>query len=57
MADSKVTTAPFHRASLGNLAEAIRALIAERAGHITLAEAIGVLEIVKIELWQEHAHD
>ena len=49
-----VSNMPFKRAPLSSLREEIRALIYTYSERISLAEAIGLLEIVKVELIREH---
>lgn len=41
------------RADLQELVEQIKAVIYERAGRMTTIEAIGVLEVVKLEIWRD----
>ena len=47
---SNVVEIPFQRHQVGRLAEDIKALVYSRAGQISMAEAIGTLEIVKNEI-------
>jgi hypothetical protein len=44
---SNVITAPFHRDKVMELCERIEAVIHEYDGQLTVAEAVGVLEIIK----------
>ena len=46
---SNVVTAPFRREHLGEMASKIEAVVYEYADRISLAEAIGILEIVKAQ--------
>lgn len=50
---SNVVTAPFRREQLGDLANKIEEMIYEYADRISLAEAIGVLEIVKAQILED----
>ena len=50
---SNIVAAPFKKEHLGTLAEDIQALIYVYVNRISLAEAIGVLEIVKAQLLEE----
>lgn len=52
MTDSNVTHAPFQRAQLGSMAEEIRNVIYSYANRASVAEVLGVLEIVKQEVYQ-----
>lgn len=46
-----VVVVPFQRAPLGEMAEQIREVIYAYANRVSLAEALGVLEIVKQEVY------
>jgi len=50
---TNVVNVPFKREHLGELAEALVALMYEYADRISLAEALGVLEIVKAQILEE----
>lgn len=52
---SNITYPPFERAHLGQMAEELRAVVFAYASRISLAEALGVLEIVKQEVLSSHA--
>lgn len=52
MTDSNVAHAPFQRAQLGSMAEEIRNVIYSYANRASVAEVLGVLEIVKQEVYQ-----
>ena len=45
---------PFKNAALTQMRDEVRAAVMVYAERISLAEAVGILEIVKIELIQEH---
>lgn len=47
-----VIAAPFKRAHLGALAEEIRQAIYRQASRMSVAEVLGVLEIVKQEIYE-----
>jgi len=47
-----VVHGPFQRAQLGNMAEEIRAVIYSYANRASVAEVLGVLEIVKHEVYR-----
>jgi len=47
-----VTHAPFKRAHLGKMAEEIREIIYSYVDRASVAEVLGVLEIVKQEVYQ-----
>lgn len=49
---AEVIHAPFRRAHLNEMAEDIHAAMAKYANRVSLAEAIGILEIVKQEVYQ-----
>jgi|GEM_PF-6262290 len=48
-----VIHAPFRREHCGSMADEILAVVYTYAGRVGLAEALGVLEIVKQELYRE----
>jgi hypothetical protein len=50
MTSESVVHAPFQRAHLGSMAEEIRAVIYTYANRASVAEVLGVLEIVKHEI-------
>ena len=50
---SNVVTAPFRREYLNEMASKIEAVVYEYAGRISLAEAIGILEIVKAQILED----
>jgi len=50
---SNVVTAPFRREHLGEMASKIEAVVYEYADRISLAEAIGILEIVKAQILED----
>lgn len=50
---SNVVTAPFRREHLGEMANKIEAVFYEYADRISLAEAIGILEIVKAQILED----
>lgn len=52
---SNIVAPAFKKEHLGTLAEDIQSLIYEYVNRISLAEAIGVLEIVKAQLLEEEA--
>jgi hypothetical protein len=51
---TNVAQLPFRRPVLTTLRDAIKDAVFECSGQISLAEAIGILEIVKHELIEEH---
>ena len=50
---SNVKRLPVERHDLGELAESIYDLIMEHTDKLTVTEAIGVLEVVKLQLFEE----
>ena len=50
---SNVVTVPFRREYLGEMASKIEAVVYEYADRISLAEAIGILEIVKAQILED----
>ena len=52
MGDDNITHAPFQRAQLGSMAEEIREVIYSYANRASVAEVMGVLEIVKFEVYR-----
>ena len=52
---SNVVTAPFRREHLGEMARKIETVVYEYADRISLAEAIGILEIVKAQILKGQA--
>lgn len=48
---------PLHarRADIDDLVAELKSVVYEHAGTISVAEAIGVLEIVKQEIWSEQS--
>ena len=50
---SNVVTAPFRREHLGEMANKIEAVVYVYADRISLAEAIGILEIVKAQILED----
>jgi hypothetical protein len=51
---STVVPVYFGHSSLSDLSKELKEIIRAYSGRISLAEAVGVLEIVKQELIQEH---
>jgi hypothetical protein len=52
MTEESVVHAPFQRAQLGNMAEEIRTVVYRYANRASVAEVLGVLEIVKQEIYR-----
>ena len=50
---NNVVTAPFRREHLGETANKIEAVVYEYADRISLAEAIGILEIVEAHILED----
>jgi hypothetical protein len=46
---------PLRRHDLKRLVEDIKAVVYERKGQISVIEAIGALELVKLEIFEEQA--
>ena len=57
MADENVTHAPFQRAQLGSIAEEIRTVIYSYVNRASVAEVLGVLEILKQEIYRSSLDD
>lgn len=51
MSESNITHAPFKREHLGSMADEIKAVIYTYVDRVSVAEVIGVLEIVKHEIY------
>ena len=49
---SNVQPAPFQRSHLGKLAEELQEVIYTYANRASVAEVLGVLEIVKLEVYE-----
>lgn len=54
MSQDNIKALPFKRPQLAALRDEIKELIYSYEGRTSLAEAIGILEIVKHELIEEH---
>lgn len=50
---SNIVTVPFRREHLGEMANKIETVVYEYADRISLAEAIGILEIVKAQILED----
>lgn len=57
MANENVTHAPFQRAQLGSIAEEIRTVIYSYVNRASVAEVLGVLEILKQEIYRSSLDD
>lgn len=54
MSENNVTHAPFKREHLGSMADEIKAVIYTYVDRVSVAEVLGVLEIVKHEIYNEN---
>lgn len=55
MSDTKITTFPLRKPVVEQFALELRALVYIYSGRLSVAEAIGTLDVVKMEIFKEQA--